>query len=517
MRRRSAQFGPILLLCMLAAAFRPLLDVGLELPGRQQAESWFFAPDEKSPLLAIGMSIWLIWRRRDRLRVAAPQARSGASHATTATLLLLGLVCFGWAQYARAADMLLPALGFHILALGSALAGAAGRRILLLPAIVLLISMPLPSPLYNEVVWALQRWTALSASGLLDLMGFEPIRSDAYFRIGDRGFLVVEACSGLRGLEILTLAAIAIREIFAEAGARMWWTVASAPVLAMLLNIVRVASISFSEDPGVRVAIAQGHLGQGLSVLIIGTMLLYLIGHLLARGRETHSVDEPLLESTDSIWPPSPVRYGAIAWAAMLVAASFLPSAERFETRRPLDRHSPILELPYEHAGWKGEDLRPDTLMLGRLPLGEMLHRRYARQGPARSLSVDLFIAYEDDHDDRLSPFSSKMLLPGHGWTLEERVDGRVWGLGIEASRATIRKGEARQLVFLWNLRDPGTLRGNLRSLLALGTIRKEGELRRVVVRVSTRLAGPSPLAKDQSKQALDRFIRDFRDYLANL
>ncbi|MBW2244505.1 MAG: EpsI family protein [Deltaproteobacteria bacterium] len=517
MRERLAQLGPLLFLGMVAVAFRPLLDAGLELPGRQQAESWFFAPDEKSPWLAIGMSAWLIWRRRDRLRAASARARGGTNHALTAALLLTGLVCFGWAQHVRAADLLLPALGFHILALASALAGAAGCRVLLLPALVLSISMPLPSPLHNEVVWTLQRWTATCASGLLDLMGFETMRADAYFRVGTRAFLVVEACSGLRGLEILTLVAIAIREVFADAGAKLWWTVVSAPVLSVLLNVARVTSVPFTEDPGTRVSIARGHLGQGLGVLVMGTVLLYLLGLLLARGRTGHTIDEQGRAPADSAWPSRQLGYAANAWAGLLVAVSFMLAPSQDVVDPPIDMPFPTLEIPREHAGWKGEDLRPDTLMIGLLPLGEIFHRRYERPGALRSSVVDLFIAYADEEADRLSPFSSKLLLPGHGWSLEERTEGRIWDLGIDVARARVRSDGAHKLVYRWHLRDPGAWRGNVRSLLALEAVREEGGRRRVVVRVSTPLGGPSPLAKDQSKQALDRFVRDFRDHLADL
>jgi len=210
-------------------------------------------------------------------------------------------------------------------------------------------------------------------------------------------------------------------------------------------------------------------------------------------------------------------RYLAQAWAAMLVLLSFSLTPDNDAALPPVDLPSPSLEIPRTHAGWIGEDLRPDTLMIGQLPLGEILLRRYEKAGTTRTSVVDLFVAYESDEADRLSPFSSKLLLPGHGWSLEERTQGRVWNLGIEATRAHVSRPGARVLVYRWHVRDSGPVRENIRSLLALGAVQEGDAGRRIVVRASTPLAGLSPLAKDRSKQRLDRFMHDFRKYLADL
>jgi exosortase/archaeosortase family protein len=371
--------------------------------------------------------------------------------------------------------------------------------------------------MHNEGIWALQRATASSASALLDLMGYETTPADAFFRVDDRAFMVVEACSGLRGMEILTLVAVVIREVFADCGARSWWTVVIAPPLAMVLNVVRVTSVSFTEDPGTRVSIAPGHLGQGLTVLVVGTILLYLLGLVLARGRTGRAVEDASRWPTDRRWLPERMAYASAAWAGLLVTLSFvLPTATGADVSLRAER-PPVLDVPLDHAGWKGEDLVPDRLMIGQLPLGEIVHRRYERRGIARASVVDLFVAYERDDAPRQSPFSSKLLLPGHGWTLDQRSDARIWELGLDTTRAEVTGMGTRRLVYQWNVRDPGALLGNLRSLLALGATTQDGGRLRAVVRVATPLAGPGPSAKDQSKQALDHFVRDFRRYLADL
>ena len=60
---------------------------------------------------------------------------------------------------------------------------------------------------------------------------------------------MIDGCSGLRGILILSLVALIVRELFAHAGAREWLVVLVAPLLGHALNVVRIAWVATSEHP----------------------------------------------------------------------------------------------------------------------------------------------------------------------------------------------------------------------------------------------------------------------------
>ena len=89
--------------------------------------------------------------------------------------------------------------------------------------------------------------------------------------------------------------------------------------------------------------------------------------------------------------------------------------------------------------------------------------------------------------------------------------------LGLDADLALASRDSQRTLVYSWSLRDDGIWREASRALLALDAAPFPREPRRAVVRLSTPLLRDGPVARDQARQALDRFITAFRDELAGL
>ncbi len=503
-------------LLVLLWAHRGLALGGGVLTDRGAAERWLFAADQAPTLPVIALCTWMVWRRRDALA----SSNDGPRPILAGLLLVPALLLFAWAHHVGSADLLIPCLGLEILGFAAAVKGRDGCRALLLPALVLLLAMPIPSPVYNEVVWRLQTWTTAGSSLLLELAGYDAHHADAMIRIGDRALVVVAACSGLRGMQLLLVAAIAIRELFASAGARMWCVVGVAPLLAMLMNVVRVASIALTDDPEVRVAIASGHLPQGIAVVTVGTFLLYLCGWLLARDRVTESPDRrassvrgsaPSTVSTVS----RPARWRVCAYAAALglvsvwpTGASPAPSPARVEPP-PIAMHQ---------GGWQGRELEHEWLATGELPLDPIVRRRYQRAvGEGAPEVIDLMIAWADAGRPHAHPFSPKLLLPGPEWSLEERRRARIWALDLEADLVRARSGSAQVVAYHWRVRDEGFWRATMRSLLGLDRIDAGADRARAVVRLSTPIATTGAVARDRAKRSLDRFIGDFRDELAGL
>jgi exosortase len=510
----SLRLGPILALALGLFAYRALFASALRAPASREFEEWFFTPEQQGALLPIGIALWMLVRRRSRLR--ALPARGGPVLA--GALLALGTGSFVWARLSGESFLLLPSLAANLLAFAAATRGRAGARTVLLPALVLLLAVPIPAPLRDQIVWWLQVSSARGATRLLQSAGADAALQGVQIHSGAYAFTVIETCAGLRGIEILTLVALAVRELCAGAGARSWIVVAIAPCLGFALNVLRIAAVVALTGRGSAEGSAPeswDHTPQGMAVLLGGTALLYALGRATAGpGRSADSaqgrrVDRPARGS------PAPRR--AVEAAAPLVLAVLAVLSATLVPLAPVALPPP-LELPLRHAGWRGEDLPLERVFVGQFGPGQVLHRRYEREGsggPPRV--VDLLVGYEVTENPSSRLLSPKLRVPGHDWTLAETRPVRLWLLGRDAEAAIASRDSELVLGYVWRLRDEGIWRETWRAALALDVGPLQRERRRAVVRLATPLAHTGPAARDRAKRTLDRFIADFLDELGAL
>lgn len=503
--------GPVLVLVLGLFAYRGLFLQALQPSAGSHVDEWFFASEQKSPLLAIGIAGWLFWRRRAVL-LGLPDRCAGA---WAAGLLALGTGLFVWARLTGADSLLLPSLAANGLAFASAAKGRAGCRAALLPALVLLLGAPIPAALRDELVWRLQLWTARDSAWLMQLAGADVVLRGVQIQGSEYAFTVIESCSGLRGIEILTLVAIAIRELFASGGWRAWLVVLLAPLLGFALNVGRViavAAAALRTAPAADAAQRADHTLQGMAVLVVGTAALYAVGHWLAGGRSSPAAgDSPGMSRSGERSPMLQRRAAAALLAALGVVSIALPPFAAAPPSEPL-------EFPAERAGWTSEDLTFDTTFIGPLRGGELVIRRYeGRVGEGPPRFVDLFIGYEVAENPFNRFFSPKLVLPGHDWTLAELRPTRIWSLGVDGALGVATRDGEQVLVTTWRLRDRGLWREAAREAFALESGPFRREPRRAVVRLTTALANDGPVARDRARRTLDRFIADFRDELERL
>ena len=379
-----------------------------------------------------------------------------------------------------------------------------------LPALVLLLGLAIPAPLEAALVWQLQRWAAEGTALLLRATGRVVGLGSMALSIGDQQFEVIDGCSGLRGILILLLVALIVRELFA--GAREWLLVLAAPLLGHALNVVRIAWVVAGEQPGQLADLSRAagdHTPQGLAVLGAGTAILYTCGWALARARSA-SPDEGARGSAHALpWPAAVIELAALAAIVRLVPP-FAPSA----TVGPL-------EFPESAAGWTSEPLAPDPSFVGTLPVGQFVHRRYAKADAAgRMRTVELLAVVETPPPISTTPlFSSKLAWPGSRWRVQERRTVPLLPLDRDAelSQAVYAAGPERALSFLWRVRDAGLLRESLRSLFALEATPWRRDRARVVVRLVAATPQGGPVAYDIARRTLGVFVSDFRDALAGL
>jgi exosortase len=468
----------------------------------RRTEYWFFDSSGSSGGLVAAIAGWIAWRRTRLLS----RTQDGAHPILTGAFFVASLCVFVWAESNEAFDLLFVVLGLMTACYSLQIAGLRGLRIMALPISILFLALPIPYPLNNEILWALQNWSAYGTDLVMGTLGVDLDRSGAHLGHGEISFLVVEGCSGLRSILTLTLIALVTRELVGGPSRRSWIPVVLAPPLALALNIVRIAAIvlgSSATDPG----IATEHTSQGLLVLAVGTVILFYLAHRLAGktfGRA--APEEATQDAAERSRFPSEMFTGMLL--LMCVAKFVIEPWPRPDTR-------PVtIDFPERLVGWEAESLDLDYEFLGVLPRGEVEERSYRRSQPVDRLGhrpVDLLIAASPPDDPRSSPISTKLMLPGRDWQLEETAFVSSYVLGRDVAISVASAPTRRALLYSCSLHDDGFWRDSIRSLLALERGPFARERPRLMIHIATEL-GIEKDARVHAKKILDRFLYDFRE-----
>ena len=503
--------GAALLLLSLGlgvVAYRDLLAFDPTRSLAYEVESFFFRPSHTSPLVILALSLWLLFRRRERLRgLAGP----GGPAWLTGALWLAGALVLAWATYTAAPDLL--ALSLALGGLGAAVLyrGRRALRVLALPAAFLLLAVPVPAPLLNRIVFALQIATADVTGWILHRLGVPALVSGDQILGADQLFAVIESCSGLRSMETLTILAVLLIDLFRRSGWHAALILLAAPPLGFALNGLRAVTLVLNPHSEI-VAI---HNLQGIAILLAGLIVLYALDGVLAgllggraarewaRGRSPRPARDRR--------PTSTRRALALCGASALAAAISL-GVPAWETRPTLPVGLPG-KIGEAIGGWRSTPLPVDYQFLERVRFREVVARRY-RDGRD---SVDVFIGLGERSQRLRSPLSPKTALPGSGWIVEETGEVTLEPGGLAVESRVVRSRASRRLVYHWRAGSGGLWSETLRSLLALDAspLRRPGEV--LVVRISTAVYGPDAAARREAAEGLLRFYALLRAELRSL
>ena len=489
-----------LLLVLGALAYRHLLFWDPSSPGLPGTARFFFRVSETAPQILFVLTVLLFYRRRKRIARAL-----GGEPAPLLALpfLALGVALFLWGHHAGALDLVLASL--LAVALGSALL-LSGRRLageLMLPLLFLAFAIPLPGVIANQLIYPLQLGTAVHTGWLLHAIGITVVREgNVLYQAGD-SFQIIETCSGLRSIFVLTTLAVGWLCFFPTRRLPAALLIVAAPVIAYFVNTLRILSLVLYPSSD----LASIHSVQGVGIFLLGLLILYWVDKLLQRipGGSEAQIGEsenasPLQTTRD--------RHGHAIALALLLAAMLGASAWglRWDPSDPPRR--PSIDLPKKIDGWKvARKLKPDRLFLGSVAFRSRWYGEYEREGE----TVSVFIGYDDRLSRRRSLLSPKNAVPGAGWHVEERRLIQLSPSGPLAESVTARSDATRTLSFHWYAgTDPLALE-ILRA--CLGT--DQSSLRRPggawVVRLSTDLAQ----TRDGKEKAEAR-LRGFAELLGS-
>jgi len=482
---------------LTALAYRGLLGGGSQADLSRELEEWFFIPTETSPLVVVLLSAWLIYRRRERLErsLGAP-----ASWGWGLPLLAASAAILAWS--AKTATVHLLPLSLMAGALGFAAVhfGRAGMRVAALPALLLVFAVPLPAPLLAEALYRFQLWTAEASGWLLFLLGFPVYVSGDQVLLAEDHFQVIEGCSGMRSVQILTMISVVLVDLFGRRGWHALALVALAPFLAFGLNGLRVLALILNPRSDV-VAI---HNVQGMVILLVGLLILYGLDGFLQRYEKVPLPAEPETEAH----PASSPRYRHALSLGFLVALSalslFLDPWGVPETT-PLTPASLSIEL----ESWEPLASETDSAFLGTIGYRTRIEHRFASEDAVASL----FVLLGDRSDLLRSPVSPKTVPPGSGWIVES--EGPLERPGSHAARwRLMRSGPRRVVVHHWYEATEGVAEESLRALLALDRSPWRNPSDVIVVRLVMGVSGNTMGALDDARERLEAFERALRPSL---
>jgi len=463
-----------------------------------EVEGWFFEPSDTAPVVVVALSLWLLYRRSDRL-AALPWR--GGSAVLSGLLFASALAIFVWSLCTRASD--LQAVSLMLAGLGSAylLGGRAALSVVWVPICFLLFAIPIPSPLRHAIVWKFQNGTAEATGTLLYTLGIPAVVSGDRMQLAKTTFAVIETCSGLRSVITLSMLAVLMIDLFRRGGWHAVLLLIFTPFLAFATNAAR--SVTLVLNPASE--IAEIHSLQGIGMLLAAVLVLYAFDGLLER-----------LHVPDGARTSAAPRSGAVparsrsAWVfAFLVLLGILGRVvspwREWSPNVPL----PVDAIPRKLDDWRSSDLQTDRLFLGMAALTGMVDRRYA-QG---STWVDVFVGSGSPRQRLRSFYSPKTAIPGSGWIIEEQTRRDLGGVPVD--ELVVRRGAERRLVRHWYLGTTGMLEETVREFLALDLSPFARPTRGVAVRLSTPI--DSGATREEAAATLDAMADRLHEPLDSL
>jgi exosortase len=238
---------------------------------------WSHDENYSHGFLIVPLAAYFAWERRDRLaRLRVMPSYFGLVVLLGSTVVLIaGLL--GAELFLTRIAMLGTLVGAILFVLGW-----KHLQALLFPLAVLLLMIPIPAIVFNQIVFPLQLLASRVGEASLSAVGIPVLREGNVIVLANTTLEVAEACSGIRSLiSLLTLGIV--YGYFSDSRTSVRWAIAlSAIPVAILANGVRVAGTGLAAHfygPGA----AQGffHTFSGWLVFVVAFLLLFAFVRIL--------------------------------------------------------------------------------------------------------------------------------------------------------------------------------------------------------------------------------------------
>jgi len=240
---------------------------------------WAHNENYSHGFLIVPLAAWFAWQQRDRLLVAPPRPSLWGLLVVCAALALLIVGRLGAELFLTRVSMLLMLAGAILF-----LHGWRHLRILTFPLLFLLLMVPLPAIIFNQIAFPLQLLASRVGTAGIQACAVPVLREGNVIVLADTSLEVAEACSGIRSLvSLLTLGIL--YGYFTDARPWMRTAIALSTIpIAIAANAARVTGTGvLAHYYGPQAANGFFHTFSGWLVFIVAFLLLSVAARVLAR------------------------------------------------------------------------------------------------------------------------------------------------------------------------------------------------------------------------------------------
>ena len=234
---------------------------------------WYEIPDYSHGFLVPFFSAFILWDKREALK----QIRVQPSWAGV-PLVVLGIVTLIFGVFG--AELFLSRFSFVLILAGMiwTFFGLAVLREVRLPLAVLLLAIPFPEIIFNQITFPLQLFASRVASAILPLLGVPVFREGNVIQLPVMKLEVAQACSGIRSLMSLFTLAVFYGYFLEKTTGRRWFLALASIPIAVAANALRIVGTGLCVqywDP----AKGEGffHEFSGWVMFVISLTLLYFL------------------------------------------------------------------------------------------------------------------------------------------------------------------------------------------------------------------------------------------------
>jgi exosortase len=240
-------------------------------------EDWMNDDNYSHGVLIIPLAAYFVWERRQKLAALTPRPS------------WLGLVLVVGGLASLVAGLLGAELFMTRIAILATLAGSVlwvmgwqALRILAFPIAFLLLMIPIPAIIFNQIAFPLQLFASQVGEAGLNMANVPVLREGNVMILAHTTLEVAEACSGIRSLiSLLTLGIILGYFTDPRSSVRVGIALATVPI-AILTNGLRVAGTGIAAHyVGPEAAEGFFHTFSGWLVFIVAFFFMFLVNRLL--------------------------------------------------------------------------------------------------------------------------------------------------------------------------------------------------------------------------------------------
>jgi exosortase len=223
--------------------------------------------------LIVPIALYLVWERRSMLAATVRRPSAAGLAIVLVSVAALGAGVLGAEMFLTRVSMLGTLAGLVVF-----MFGWAQLRVLAFPLSFLLLMIPLPAIIFNQIAFPLQILASKFGELALVVAGVPVLREGNVIVLSNTTLEVAEACSGIRSLiSLLTLAVVYGYLVDGRAWARIALALASIPV-AIVANGVRVAGTGIAAHYiGPEAAEGFFHEFSGWLVFVVAFLLLFAV------------------------------------------------------------------------------------------------------------------------------------------------------------------------------------------------------------------------------------------------